>query len=780
MRYLARSMFRVRASHAVWMLAALVVATTPGETRAEARPELPAGEEAGSGHNLRSRLGVSRSRPRLVGPDRRERRLGIERLAALGTAESLDILVEALRTGDTLREPELRLFAVRALAPHAGRAEVRSWLVREASMADTRSPGRNRELETLVRETAALALAREGGDDSLAALASLAASRGAAAESALRALVVARPTRLDPILYLPDDDTDSVEHASADEAQLDDDEGDEESGVVVGGARASDSASAGDDDDAASEAESKPSRGRGDAKPGPNDAKAERSPRLLTPSLLRVLGELGDLRALPLLVGELERGDRPGRAAAAFALARLGDHRGVAAVLPWLQGKDARATDDAVKVLHSLGRVAEAELGVLAMLELPAARVLALRRARAAPSPAVVKRVEALLPELEGESRALAVSVLARAGEVDALVPLVVDPSIGAAVMSALAECPGDAARAAISKLADAEAPALRRAGLRIAVLRAITLGERIDGLGARLERLLESKDASDRETAAFGLVAIGARDLGDLVEHAGAPDTALVAGGARAALLSPASLAKLGRFFGPRSPSVPGMLELAAGPALAVPEVADRVPLATLLLWAESGGPLAALAARAAPRRDDGTHASRLVALLQSPDPTTRLALAYGLAESREPSVTGLLTEAYAAEPDARVRRALVRALAARRENVREPTLAWAAALDPDALVRAFAAHAKRSSASLPPSHVEMIGLERARASLVQIDSGRARADAFPLRLVAPSGFALPAVPAPDGALLLVGWPYGQGSLELAPALGSAQVSAP
>lgn len=760
------------------MLPALVALAVPVDARAQLRSRAPELEEPASSGTLRSRLGVARARARLVGADRRERRLGIERLAALGTAESLDVLLEALRTGDTLREPELRLFAVRALSAHAGRSEVRGWLLREASSADARNPGRNRELEALVRETAALALAREGSDDALAALASLAASRGAASTSALRALVVARPAQLDAILYLPGEDPEPNAGEDAEAEPLD--EEDEEGEPTRATPRARTSASATGDERSESEAGVEASGARGAAKPGAKPTTTERSPRTLTPSLLRLLGELGDLRALPVLVAELERGDRPGRAAAALALAKLGDHRGAAAVLPWLEGKDVRAIDDAIGVLHTLGRATDAEPGVLAMLELPQARPAALRRARAAPSPAVVKRVEALLPELEGEPRMLAVSVLARAGAVAALVPLVADASAGAAAMSGLAECPGDAARAAITKLADAPQPALRRAGLRIAVLRAITLGERIAGLEARLERLLVSKDASDRETAGFGLVAIGARDLGALVDDARAPDAALLAGGARAALASPTSLAALGRFFGPASPRVPGALELAAGPALAIAEVADRVPLSTLLLWAESGGPLAALAARAAPRRDDGTHASRLAALLRSPDPTMRLALASGLAESREPSITGLLAEAYVAEPDARVRRALVRALSARRESVRLPTLAWAAELDPDPVARTLAARGRRSSGAAAPGHVELLGLERARASLVQIDAGASRADAYALRLVAPSGFAVPAVPAPDGALLLHGWPYGQGSLELAPALGSAQVSAP
>lgn len=772
MRYLACPMLRARTSLAVCLL---VVAALPIDAHGRAVTEAPAQPEPAPSRTLRSSLGVAKARARLVAADRRERRLGIERLAALGTAESLDVLLEALRAGDTLREPELRLYAVRALAPHAGRSEVRSWLLREASTADARNPGRSRELDALVRETAALALAREGSEASIAALASLAASRGAASSSALAALVYARPERLDAILYLPEEPSDPEKGEPA-EAELV--EGDDEAREAASGPA---SRSATEDDDGETSASEAAAPGAGaPTKAGAKATEAERSPRLLTPSLLRLYGELGDLRALPMLVGELERGDRPGRAAAALALARLGDHRGVAAVLPWLEGKDARAIDDAVAVLHALGRSSEAERGVLAMLELRESRTLALRRARAAPSPAIAKRVEALLPELEGESRALAVSVLARAGAVEPLRALVSDASVSAAAMSGLAECPGERARALVTELADASLPELRRAGLRVAVLRAITLGERIAGLSERLERLLASKDASDREAAGFGLVAIGAREPGELVGRDAEPDLALLAGAARAAMRSPGSLAALGRYFGPASPRVPGALELAAGPALGVPEVADRVPLATLLLWAESGGPLAALSARAAPRRDDGTYASRLVALLRSPDPTMRVAVAAGLAESREPSITGLLAEAYVAEPDARVRRALVRALSARREHVREATLAWAAELDPDGSVRALAASGRRSTSAEAAPYAELLGLERARASLVQIDAAGPRADGFALRLVGPSGFAVPAVPAPDGALLLVGWPYGRGALELAPALGSAQVSAP
>jgi len=149
MRYLACPMLRARTSLAVCLL---VVAALPIDAHGRAVTEAPAQPEPAPSRTLRSSLGVAKARARLVAADRRERRLGIERLAALGTAESLDVLLEALRAGDTLREPELRLYAVRALAPHAGRSEVRSWLLREASTADARNPGRSRELDALVRE----------------------------------------------------------------------------------------------------------------------------------------------------------------------------------------------------------------------------------------------------------------------------------------------------------------------------------------------------------------------------------------------------------------------------------------------------------------------------------------------------------------------------------------------------------------------------------------------------------------------------------------------------
>src|SRR5207237_10317111 len=110
------------------------------------------------------------------------------------------------------------------------------------------------------------------------------------------------------------------------------------------------------------------------------------------------------------------------------------------------------------------------------------------------------------------------------------------------------------------------------------------------------------------------------------------------------------------------------------------------------LATWAESGGPLAPLAARALPTRDDEALRGRLKRLLEGSDPVVRAHLALGLGRDPEPSAVSLLTNAYRFEEDPQVRRAIIRALSLRTEVQRAAVLTLARDLDPDDDVRALA----------------------------------------------------------------------------------------
>lgn len=238
--------------------------------------------------------------------------------------------------------------------------------------------------------------------------------------------------------------------------------------------------------------------------------------------------------------------------------------------------------------------------------------------------------------------------------------------------------------------------------------------------------------------------------------------DLALVAGAARgAASRGDAALGALGRYLVDVDPESPQPVAMAAGIALTSRDVADRVPFRSLLRLAENGGPLAAAAARALPRRDDGTASERIRALLTGTDASVRLSVALGYGEAEEAASVSVLARRYHVEEDPRVRRAIVRALAMRTEPQRTAILELAASTDPDAEARRVARRALGGKRALAPNL-----LERGTATLFRIDA--AGAPSPHLRLVLPSGMSVSVVPAADGGLLLGGMPFGAASIQL------------
>jgi HEAT repeat protein len=150
--------------------------------------------------SLRERFGNERGEALIQGGEWQDRARGIERLAAAGTDEAIDAIVDAMGTGSAMRSNARTLLtAVRALAPHARREPVRKVL---QSVLETERPGdpeAQLELETLARATAALALARAGTGDTLTALLAAVLRRGRAAEMARAALLGVPPKRLGPL-----------------------------------------------------------------------------------------------------------------------------------------------------------------------------------------------------------------------------------------------------------------------------------------------------------------------------------------------------------------------------------------------------------------------------------------------------------------------------------------------------------------------------------------------------------------------------------------------------
>ncbi len=713
----------------------------------------------GAGEPLSSRLGLAVGRSRIYFTDPADRLRAVERLAALASPEAIEALLEAMEAGSPLaRDPLGRLAVVRALAPYADRAEVRTFLMREMMDAGARRDVTS-GLAALVRDTAALALARKGDLDSVKALMTAAALRGPAGDAARAAMVAAPPRRLEQLLFedeipLPDDDGDDEDAAGS--------KADKPSSAKTDAAKKKDAKDKGGDKDKGSDKD----KGKGGAAATPK----ERTPRTLTSPVIQFLGELGDLRAVRALREELDRADRPTRAAAALALAKLGDASVAKVVKPWLEEQDPRFALAGAEVLVVLGDAGAGE-ALKALLGKEMVRSQAIRLAYELASEATVEPLDKLVPTLEAADQIRAIMALGRAGAASKLVPYLTHEQIGPAAVAALASAPSKAAREKIEEgLSSASAPT-RRAFVRAAVLRVLSQGDAASGLTGALTTLASSKDPADLELASLGRVALGSSSLADvLAEAKGKAEPlalAIFAGAARGAVARPKE--DLSVLVHELDGADAGALEpkqIAAGMALLSSDAADQLSFLTLLQLAEAGGALAPLAARALPRRADDSMKGRLLALLEGTDPSVRVGLALGLAESAHKPAVTWLASAYAREEDVYVRRALVASLAVRSETQREAPLKLARDLDPDAEVRAIAA-AGLASEPLPAS-IAQGGVDPSLAALFAVVGADGSKEARALRLVLPSGMAVPMVTSTDGALFVVGVPYGRGSLEL------------
>jgi len=732
--------------------------------------------EADGRERLMSRFGVSAGRRLVDDPIPSERRRGLERLAALGTPEAIEALLGAMDSGSPLaRDPVLRLHAVRLLAKFADRDEVRSYLVRELmDAAGRRDPTAG--FPALLRETAALALARQGGEDAVAALVTAASLRGPAGDAARQALVIAPPATLDPLLYESDDtfDEDDFDTPDVDEEA---DESKSEATTPGPTPKSAKKKKRSTKKSESSKTDKRKASKTTETKDGAADMNAEdadeevahvpgkKTPRLLTPLTLALLGDLGDLRAIPALRAELDRTDRGARIAAGLALAKLGDGAAGDAAARWAKEKDPKLALAAADILVMLGRK-EATPLVKRLLGEDASRASGVRLAFDVASPELASALDMATVSLEPKDAARAMVALGRSGDVKRLLARVADPVLGPSAMTGLAIAPDTGAADAIA--AGLAGKDVRRFA-RVGVARALYTGARVPGLVEALQRLRASKDDSDRETAALGLVALGEETPATLFDDAKKVDRAMLFGASRGALARPTDdvLAGFEPLLAEIDAESPSLEAIAAGVALLSPTIADRVPRATLLRLAEKGGPLAGLAARALPRRDDGTITSRVSALLRGTDPTIRTAIALGLADADEGAASSTLGNAYLEEDDVRVRRALVWALGQRAEPQRMRYLAWASALDPDRTVRSMAKtamHGKTLPALpgvAPAPHGVLITEVRGMGDASAVQA---------LRVVTPSGLALPVVSAADGGLVVPGVPFGRSTVELAP----------
>lgn len=635
--------------------------------------------------DLRGRFGVGAAEKLLASPDPETRLRGLRRLAAIDTPQAIDLLVRSQDAGmATVRDPRARLEAIRGLAPHASDDGPRQTVLRTLAEASVAAEGD--DLAALLRDTAALAIARFGGPRGTEALAGFVRQGGSAARAAAAALRAHPPEAID----------------------------------ALAGAR---------------------------------------SP--LSPDVATLLGELGDLRAIPWLRRAVRQGEPRTRLAALVALARLGDAEAGLIARGW-----ATAGDPAAKLAAALALtiVAPAEGRRLVATLLPDATTQsgALDLALAAPGPELAGALTPLVREPTPlDTRRLAIAALGRSGGTGAeaaLAALLGDAAVSTEAGLALALMPGSGARRALEAVLAEPSRPRAAVALRAAAVRAIALSDTVGG-ARDVARAMQGTPAG-----AFYLVATGevrAREL--------AGDAAVVPA------ISRAVLARSGREAEELAHALAAAEDPRLRDALGVTLVASPLggPFSTSALraWVEEGGALAPLAARALTARDEAELRVPLEALARSGDPTIRAHVALGLGASASADAAGRLAAMLPFETDASVRRAAARSLAARKEPNARAALALLVDLDPDPGVRAVA-RAAIAGRPAPPRAGELV----AWSHVTDASGATPRA----LRFERPDGLVVPVVPDDDGALLVPGLPAGISRASVAPAVASPPALSP
>jgi hypothetical protein len=479
-----------------------------------------------------------------------------------------------------------------------------------------------------------------------------------------------------------------------------------------------------------------------------------------TRALASLLGELGDLRAIPALRELVRSAPIEVRPEAAVALARLGVTETIELARHWLDhenGADFQLAATRI-LLHFQTPDAFAAVGRLLLDERNHASGLELAGTLRLPSlaSALLAQARAASPE----ERSALFSALALTGSREAFSFLggalgTRETSSAAALALALAP---DTQAEAVLEQALRSAPT-RRAAMRACLVRKLALDRTPGGFEAALHALSESRADSDQALFFQASALASPGRVRELLKRASKPQIRALS---RLALLPKVASALSERLATEPDPAL--REALAAG--LVSAEAAERVPSDVLLALIDARGLAAPLAARALGSRDSRTLRPKLLSLLASSDALLRSHVALGLGKSEDGSALGVLERAYGFETDATVRLAIVQALAARREPARQRVLALARALDGAAPVREAAAlaltgAAGRSEGPGPQSAWLVFSIGN--------DAALGASPALGALVIDEAGLAVPAFADPDGVLLLSALPAGPFELRLA-----------
>ncbi len=501
----------------------------------------------------------------------------------------------------------------------------------------------------------------------------------------------------------------------------------------------------------------------------------------MPPAVIRMLGQLGDLRALDVLHAAAKSSDVLVRGAALLSLAELGDDRAIALARTAIAEPDARLRGAAAEALVVLG-APEKYKAVVALMADEATTAIAIRLAERVYHTEITKLLATRAQEPgDRELRLAAIRALGRSPDSNAATALVstkilADPSLAYPAMLALARSP---AANATQLCAAVAAGNLKTLGVRAYAVRALVRGERSDQADAVVAQLLGSREPKERAVGVFVQIALGRASVDDYLDD---KEPRIRRAAAMASLAKPTR--DVQRLLLSRMAKEPDDLTrqvLAIGLLSGDPDGA--ITTTHLVDRAESGGADAALAAFALARRADDALARRVGLLLGSKDALVRAHAARGIGLAPLADATGRLADAYAYETDVEVRRAQIAALALRTSDAAAParrsTLETAASLDPDGPVRQAARRALESDRATPSPFAASPVLEAAWLRLT-LDGGAPPGESYVATLVRSDGIAVPIAFDDEGYAIVPAVPPGDARLVLAPRLPTSKSQAP
>jgi hypothetical protein len=687
------------------------------------REATPPGATASAPFNVRGRVGteVAARLLRSSAPDERIR--GIQRAASIGTPEAVALLVQVTESSPAVRsDPRALIELARALARFNDQERARAALL---VIVNAGSPGLSGRLPQVGR-TAADALSLEEGDPM--------ARVELAREISAMALAGAGAGRSLEQLY----------------------------GVARGG--------------------------------GSGQAAAMLALELFPPrepdlfgaggstmpvSVVRMLGQLGDLRALEVLHAASRTTDVALRSAAIVSLSELGDERAIPLARAAIAEPDTRLRAAAGEAFVLLS-APERYRAVTALLTDEATSAVGVRLAERVYHADLTRLLAArALQHPDREQRAAAIRALGRSpdsGAATALASpsLLSDETLGYPAALALARSPAPNATALLAALASARSTAAL--GVRGYVVRALVRRERSAVVDEILARLAASKDGRERALGVFGRIALGDAPVHGPLADADARVRRAAAMGSLAHPSRAAAHALLERLAVERDE--PTRQVLAAG--LLTGDADRALTTGWLLDRVGAGGADAPLAVFALARRADASLERTIGQLLTSRDAVVRLHAARGVGEATLADAAGRLATAYAYETDVRVRRALVAALAARTDDASAParrsTLETAAQLDPDGTTRQIARGGLGGAA---PQLGAPVVTETAWLRIAK-DGGGAPGGVYVGALLRADGMAVPMAYDEEGFAIVAGLPPGDAQVLLAPRLPSYEASTP